>query len=225
MKRDLPNVGGCAYTAACPDCPGSRLGVLRSIVGEAKSECHFAGHSVEARAPLPAWDAELVWVRRGVIIRERMSTDGTTTAIDAAGPGSVFPVDPSTTGYAATATLVCLLREGGVDEAVRQGEASDVLELHRAALTRVERLAHARGASTARSKVARLLVVLAETLSPPRVRDDLPDGFQQRDLSRLLGIRHETLCRAVGKLESEGRLRRGPTGTICELDLDALREI
>lgn len=224
MKRDLPRVGGC-YTAACPDCPGSRLGVLSSVVGETKDTCQFTGHSVEARAPLPVWDASLVWVRRGVVIRERVSSDGTTTAIDAAGVGCVFPVDDSTTGYAATATMVCLLRDDGVDEAARQGEASDVLELHRAALTRVERLAHARGASTARSKVAHLLVVLAETLSPPRVREDLPEGLQQRDLSRLLGIRHETFCRALGKLEAERRLSRGPTGTIGDLDLDALREI
>lgn len=214
------------YIAACPDCPGSRLGCLDSVVGKTKDACHFSTATVGARAPLPVWEGyDLAWVRRGVIIRERPALDGRATAIDAAGPGCMFPLDDDCTGYAAADAIVCLLRRPSLEEAIDRGQGLQVLELHRATLLRVERLSHARGAPSLREKVCRLLVVLAESLSPPRIREDLPDGLQQRDLARLLGVRHESVCRVVGELEREGRLTRGPTGSMAKLDLALLREV
>ena len=56
--------------------------------------------------------------------------------------------------------------------------------------------------------------MLAETLSPPRVRKRLPAGLQQRDLAKLIGLRHETFCRVLGQLESEGVIERDPDGIL-----------
>ena len=58
----------------------------------------------------------------------------------------------------------------------------------------------------------RALDTLADTLSPSRRRDRIPAGLQQRDLAHLLGMRHETVCRALGTLEHKGAVMREPDG-------------
>ncbi len=220
LKRPLE------YLAACPDCPGPRLGCLDAVTGKTKDACQFTTATVAARAPLPVWgDYDLAWMRRGVVIRERPALDGRATAIDAAGPGCMFPIDEYCTGYAATNAMVCLLRRDSLHKALEHGQGLQLIELYRATLLRVERLSHARGARSVREKVCRLLVVLAESLSPPRIREDLPDGLQQRDMARLLGVRHESVCRVIGELEREGLLERGPTGSMARLNLLRLKEI
>ncbi len=90
-----------------------------------------------------------------------------------------------------------------------------------AALDRVERIAHARGSATVGKKVAALLAALCDTLSPPRTRIDLPAGLQQRDMAKLLGVRHESFCRALARLHSHGVISK-EGGVISILDRDAL---
>ena len=57
-----------------------------------------------------------------------------------------------------------------------------------------------------------LLLALADTLSPPKMTAVIPSSLQQRDMAALLGLRHETVCRAVAQLVSRGALQRDTEG-------------
>ena len=224
MRLPMHGVDRPAYPAACPDCPGGRRGVLRDLVGETKHACAFETASVDAREFVPAsWSERHAFglVRRGVLIRQRLDEMGRATAIDAAGPGCMFPIEHRDEGkssiscdYAATDLIVCLcpaqVLEDVLDES--RGTSRDLYSLQLDAMERVERLAQARGAPTVQERVAMLLVVLSETLSPPRTRERLPPGLQQRDMSKLLGVRHETFCRALKTLEDAGAVERSHDG-------------
>lgn len=222
------------YPAACPDCPGARLGRLQEIVGATKHTCAFETVTVEARAYVPpGWGDRYAFglVRRGVVVRQRADTAGRAIAVDAAGPGCLFaieePVPQSTESvpcdYAATDVIACLLPRSAFEHALGSTDnvSRELIQLQQDSMRRVERITQARGASTVRERVASLLCVLADTLSPPRRRERLPAGLQQRDLARLLGVRHETLCRVLGDLEKEGIVRRDPDGLLI-LDQRAL---
>ena len=50
----LGGSGGAPYSAACPDCPGGRRGVLKDLVGETKHACAFETAMVDARDFVPA---------------------------------------------------------------------------------------------------------------------------------------------------------------------------
>lgn len=212
-----------ATMSACPDCPAARLAVFGPALGVPQSACSFDVAAVEARAYTPASWAEhhaFGIVRRGVLIRQRADGGGVAVAVDAAGPGCVFPLERRENGagsspdYAATDLLVCLMPRDAFERAVEASPsmARDLIAMQQATLHRVERLAQARGAPSVRERLAMLLCVLADTLSPPRQREQLPSGLQQRDLARLLGVRHETLCRALGELEREGAIRKDADG-------------
>lgn len=221
------------YPAACPDCPGARLGTLQEIVGATKHTCAFETVTVEARAYLPpGWGDRYAFglVRRGVVVRQRADTSGRAIAVDAAGPGCLFaieqPVHSSESvpcDYAATDVIACMLPRTVFEHALNTTErvSRELIMLQQDAMRRVERITQARGAATVRERVASLLCVLADTLSPPRRRERLPAGLQQRDLARLLGVRHETLCRVLGDLEKESIVRRDPDGLLI-LDQRAL---
>jgi CRP-like cAMP-binding protein len=143
---------------------------------------------------------------------------GAATAIDALGPGGATPLseggEVSGGGYAADDALICLCPRRALRAAVEEAPptASDVISLHASALERVERMAEARGRSTALSRVASLVCALADTLSPPRRLDLIPATLQQRDLAALLAMRHESVCRALGALEDRRALLRGDEG-------------
>ena len=209
-----------AYPAACPDCPGPRLELLESLVGATRSECLLETGSVAARAPLPAaWSTryEFGIVRRGVIIRQRLDASGRATAVDAAGAGCLLPLRSAgraVAGYAAIDSMVCLCPTSTAKRTLVKDTrlGADLLQLQSDALERIERIAHARGRPSARARVAALLCALADCLSPPRQRECLPAGLQQRDLAALVGVRHETLCRVLGTLERSGGIERHPDG-------------
>jgi CRP-like cAMP-binding protein len=224
------------YAAACPDCPGARLGTLQEIVGATKHTCAFETVAVEGRAYVPpGWGDRYAFglVRRGVVIRQRADTAGRAVAVDAAGPGCLFAIEePAHSGesvpcdYAATDMIVCLLPRAAFGRALDTTDnvSRELIALQQQSIRRVERLTQARGASTVRERIAALLCVLSDTLSPPRRRERLPPGLQQRDLARLLGIRHETLCRVLGELEKESVVRRDPDGLLI-LDHRALEQM
>jgi CRP-like cAMP-binding protein len=178
---------------------------------------------VSAREPLPPrWFTTfgLALVRRGIVIRQRIDAEGTAIAIDAVGPGGAMPLsdggDTSPSGYAVDDALLCLCPRRTLREAVDAGAptAAQVVTLHAAVLDRVERIAHARGRATATGRVAALLCVLADTLSPPRRLACLPPSLQQRDLAALLAMRHESVCRAIGALARRGAIARTAEGTV-----------
>lgn len=211
---------GLAYPAACPDCPGARLDLLEQLVGATKASCMFATGSLEAKAVLPmGWSGRYAFglVRRGVVIQQWVDPGGRATAVDAAGPGCLITFEDQGglfAGYAAVDALVCLcprdVAERTLDVSARTGR--DLMELMRAARARVARIAHARGCSTALRKAAALICALTDTLSPPRRRERLPAGFQQRDMATLIGVRHETLCRSLRELRSSGLIAQEPDG-------------
>jgi CRP-like cAMP-binding protein len=90
--------------------------------------------------------------------------------------------------------------------------SAQIVALYASALDRLERIAHARSRSTALARVAALLCALADTLSPPRRLAYVPAALQQRDLAALLGMRHESVCRAVGTLARHGAVSRTGDG-------------
>ena len=218
------------FPGACVDCPAARVGCFGTAVGSTTTPCRFLKATVHARAPIPAaWseDYALLLVRRGVVVRTRAPKEGPSVAIDCAGAGSVLPLASGALeiGYAATDVLVCLHPRVGLSEALaREADtAHDMIVALAAALERVERLAEARGQSTVDERVARVLAVVAATLTPPERRDRFPSGLPQRDLARLAGVRHESFCRSLGKLERAGHIRREPDGLVIT-DHDALAQ-
>ncbi len=205
-----------SWSAGCPDCPGARLGRFEALIGADKPSCAFETVKVPARAFVPPGWAErhaFGLVRRGVLIRQR-AEGGSTVAVDAAGPGCVVPLEAGASAdYAATDLLVCLMPRAVFERALADAAVGrDLIDMQASTLSRVERLAAARGAASVRERVVQLLCALADTLSPPRRRERLPAGLQQRDLARLVGVRHETFCRVLGELEREGAIERDPDG-------------
>lgn len=206
------------FQSACPDCPAARKDAFAELVGLEKGDCAFHCVSVESRSTIPPrWFESygIGMVRRGVLIRQRLDSQGRTSAIDAVGPGCVFPLrdrrGPSANaGYAANRLLVCLMPDQHLEVALQEKieAAQDLVRLQCEAIERLERITEARGRSGAASRVAALLCALADTVSPEHRRDRTPDGVQQRDLAALLGIRHETVCRVLTQLESKGMLTR-----------------
>lgn len=223
LARTSTDDGTPRFPAACIDCPAARVGCFEAAVGDGTTPCRFVKARVQPRAPIPTAWAEsyaLVLVRRGVIVRTRAPKHGPSVPIDCAGAGSVLSLTEHTVeiGYAATEVLVCLHPRNGLDEALARDKdmARDVILGLSATLERVERLAEARGQATVDERVARVLVVVAETLAPPHRRELLPSGLQQRDLARLAGVRHESFCRSLGKLERAGLVKREPEGLRIE---------
>ncbi len=234
VALEHPNVVHLPISAACPDCPGARLGVFTELIRGENRACAFETVTLAARAfAPPSWSERHAFglVRRGVLVRQRAARDGHAVAIDAAGPGCVFPIEPResrssesvSSDYAATDVIVCLCPRAALDE-TSQSVARDLLAMQQAALSRVERFTQARGAPSVKRAVAGLLCVLSDTLSPPRRRDRLPAGLQQRDLARLIGVRHETFCRVLGDLERQGAVRRDAEGLLL-LDRAMLENI
>jgi len=222
MGIHLPAEPG-AY-ASCPDCPAARQDVFSTLVGDTKGACAFQCMTLEPRTPLPdRWFESygLGLVRRGVLIRQRVDPQGRASAIDAAGPGCVIlfkdgveRISSAPSGYAATRLLLCLMPADALDAVLsRQDDcALDVLRLQSEVIERLERITDARGRSGVESRVAALLCALADTLTPPQRRNRIPHGLQQRDMAALLGVRHETVCRVLGNLESRGAVTREADG-------------
>lgn len=217
-----------AFPAHCLDCPAARVGSFQALVG-VPQPCLFARGTLPARSPIPlAWAERhaFVLVRRGVLVRLRSESGGEPTAIDCAGPGAYVPLPTGEIcelGYAATDAMVCLCpREVATHFIANDPQhARETVAGMAAAMERVERLAFARGQATAERRVASLLAAIADTLAPPRRRQRLPHGLQQRDLARLAGVRHESFCRALGALERRGLVRRDRDGLEI-LDHDGL---
>jgi CRP-like cAMP-binding protein len=147
-----------------------------------------------------------------------VDVEGHATAVDAVGPGGAIPLpeadDMSVAGYAADDALLCLLPRRSMRTAVEAGAPSSaqIVALYAAALDRLERIAQARSRSTAQARVAALLCALADTLCPPRRLTCVPAALQQRDLAALLGMRHESVCRAVGAFVRHEALSRTGEG-------------
>jgi hypothetical protein len=205
----------------CPDCPATRNGVLEQLVDRGRERCAFRCLVVGARQPLPPqWFGSygLALVRRGVVVRQRVDADGSVTALDAIGPGGAMPLseggDASYAGYAADDALLCLCPRRPLRAAIDAGApaAAQVVTLYSAALDRVERIVRARSRPTALARVASLLCVLADTLSPPRRLECVPAALQQRDLAALLAMRHESVCRAIKCLARRRVLARTGEG-------------
>ncbi len=196
-----------------------RRGVLQDLVGESRESCLLVCRPVEAREPIPAsWGRESWFglVRRGIVIRQCVDGGGHVTAVDAAGPGCLLPLYGSqgSQGFAVSHLLVCLVHEAPLHQwiASRPQVGMDLLRLQREATRRVERYAAARTRAAARSRLAAVLCILQDTLSPTRKLSAIPSELQQRDLAALLGMRHETVCRVLGGFEREGIVRKGPEG-------------
>lgn len=204
---------------ACPDCPATRIGMLEGLV-HTPAGCAFHCISVAARQPLPAgWIGtySLALIRRGIVIRQRVDPRGRATAIDIAGPGSALPIadvtDESAMAYAVDDAMLCLCTSELLDSTVDAGSdgARGVVRASASVLSRVERIADARSRATAPSRVAALLVTLADTLSTPP-QTSIPAAIQQRDLAALVALRHESVCRVLTTFAREGLVERGPNG-------------
>lgn len=203
---------------ACPDCPAKRVHTFEQLVDQ-PSGCAFRCLSVAAREPLPlTWRREygLALVRRGIIVRQRVDAHGHATAIDIAGPGSSFPIPDAgdgATGYAVVDAMLCLCPSPVLRATVDGGDAGarDVVAAQAAVLARVERIAEARGRASASSRIAGLLLTIADTLSDRRLTS-IPGAIQQRDLASLVALRHESVCRVLAAFSRRGLVERTPQG-------------
>jgi CRP-like cAMP-binding protein len=206
---------------SCPDCPAVHASVFDAILPRAGHACALGAIAVGARETLPhTWFGQyaLGFVRRGVVVRQRIDAQGQATAVDVVGPGSAFTLDPASgtaSGYAASDALVCLLQSERLDAACNEVlSAHDMMRVQRAALERMDRLADARNRATARARVAALLLALADVLSPPRRLDTVPSDLQRRDLAALLALRHESVCRVLAQMERTKAIQRTAEGVV-----------
>lgn len=214
-----------AANLVCPDCPAPTSPGLERLLPTDQSACAFRCVSLAAREALPQrwFDAYAVGlVRRGVLVRQRVDRHGRAVAIDAVGPGGLVPLGNSrgrgatsiAGGYAASDALVCLcpgdVMAGTLDE--HAPTAADMLRLEEQARERIERIAEARGCADVSARFGTLLCALADTLSPGRRREVVPADLQQRDLASLIGVRHESVCRALGGLVKRGVVAREDDG-------------
>lgn len=227
-KQEEPCAGCRTH---CIDCAAVRGGVLARLIGDGVDDCQFATYTIDARKALPdepLGPGSLVLVRRGVIIRQRLDPGRRPVAVDAIGPGGAFFVTAgSQAAYAVDRTLICSCDEGVLLRGLKASNhgLSDLHALHAQSSYRMERLAEARGRQSVRARVAALLSVLADTLSPhggPRAQ--LPSGLLQRDLASLVSTRHESVCRILRDLSQEGIVEHGPDG-IRILDRSRLAQI
>lgn len=223
----------------CPDCPALHDGtVFGALLPTRPGTCAFRCASLAAREAIPQRWLEYGFglVRRGVLIRQRVDGSGRATAIDAAGPGCLFPLAPwggpsavaaaAVFGYAAIDSLVCLCPSETL-RAAAGGDATlamDLARLQRLALERVERIAEARGRSKAAARIASTLGALADTLSPGRTCEQLPADLQQKDIAALSAVRHEAVCRVLGGLVKRGVVARSRDGLriLDRAQLDAM---
>jgi CRP-like cAMP-binding protein len=218
---------GCATRGAartCLGCPAEARGLLLDLVA-APAGCAFESHAIEAREPVPAAYMErsgFAIVRRGYLIREHVDVHGGRTAIDVVGPGSCFVLDRAVhaTGehrlaaYAVTRVLLCTCPEASISAAIERGgrEAPELYALVREARLRGERLAAARARSSAGERVSALLCALADSLSSRCSEARIPAEFQYRDLSHLISLRHESVCRVMRGFTSQGLIARDADG-------------
>ena len=187
---------------------------------------------IDARQPLPVrWRGEysLALVRRGIVIRQRVDPAGRAAAIDIAGPSSALPIaalaDDGAAGYAVDDVMLCLASaetlETAIDHDNQRRRANgktgrsitrDLVLAQAAMRERVERIAEARTRTAALSRVACLLLAIADTLTPAIRLSTIPPAIQQRDLAALVALRHESVCRSIATLESRGIIARSPNG-------------
>jgi CRP-like cAMP-binding protein len=199
---------------ACPDCPAFRVRAPSQLLPGPTSECAFESLRIDARSPLPdRWHdgAALALVRRGIVVRQRVDSRGRVVTIDAAGIGSVVPVD--TTGarlWAVSDAVLCLLPPTGAEIWSRRNGA-DVVGMLRVVLDRVERLAEVRGRSTSIARTALLFCVLGDTLTPTP-RSFIPAEIPQRTMAAIAGLRQESVCRAIKRLVKRGWVMRDERG-------------
>jgi|SRR5581483_5323167 len=209
--------GNAERRLACPDCPAFGVCAPTELLPGPTNACAFESLRIDARTPLPdRWhgDATLALVRRGIVVRQRVDARGRVATVDAAGIGSVIPIDEGGARiWAVTDAVLCLLPRDA-------GDGWDVTKLVRAVLDRVERIAEARGRSSSVSRAAALLCVLADTLTPtPRAL--VPADLPQRMMASLAGLRQESICRAFKRLLRRNLVMRDDRG-LHLLDREAL---
>ncbi len=206
---------------SCPDCLVARRGMLTGILGSTEAPCLLSSFSIEPRAELPPiWFERYAFavVRRGIVVRQRMDARGDRVAVDAAGPGCLLPLRmasgaDASTGYAASRLIVCVYPYPTLDPNVAdEPTLRDLLRLQQQAIDRLERIAAARGRSSAVDQVLSLLEALLESIAPLRDGEPRPVAISQRDMALLLRLRPETVCRALRTLERKGAIGRTPDG-------------
>jgi CRP-like cAMP-binding protein len=205
---------------------------MLEVLVDQPTGCAMRCLPVEARQPLPLrWRGEysLALVRRGIIVRQRVDRGGRVASIDIAGPSSAIPIaartDDGVAGYAVSDSMLCLVTAETLETAVTQqpprrraatrgaaSAAQDLALAQSAMRERVERIAEALTRTAALSRVACLLLAIADTLSPAIRLSTIPSTIQQRDLAALCALRHESVCRSIAELESRGIVARTPNG-------------
>ena len=205
---------------------------MLEVLVDQPTGCAMRCLPIDARQPLPVrWRGEytLALVRRGIVVRQRVDPTGRAAAIDIAGPSSALPIaalsDEGAAAYAVDDVMLCLASAETLDAALTQDHqrrrasggaggsfTKDLVLAQSAMRERVERIAEARTRTAAVSRVACLLLAIADTLSPALRLTTIPSSIQQRDLAALVALRHESVCRAIAKLESRGIVARTPNG-------------
>lgn len=204
---------------ANPECASCKLGCV------SKGECPF--HEVrlkdgefllhQGEKPRSVW-----FIKEGQVAVSSVDSNGEETSCAVRGKGALLGIEALTESESAyqaralTPVLACELAADALDEWVglRDTPMGAVLEL--AIGEAQQRVVERRG--LAGSAVSRLSRFLLERLEQEENRVRMP----QQVLANVLGMRAETLSRAIGKLRAAGAV--APGRGLVVLDVDRLTE-
>jgi CRP-like cAMP-binding protein len=108
--------------------------------------------------------------------------------------------------------VLCVYPEREVDPRLAPETMLDLLSLMKENVTRLERIAAARGRPSADEQVWALLDALADGRSTGRRKKALQ--LRQKDIALLLQVRPETVCRALRRLTDTGLIRQDASGVL-----------
>ena len=163
-------------------------------------------------------DHSVYCVQSGTIAERRLDGDGNAVLLDLGYPGDLVGyrafltgAEHSTSAEALGPATVCV-SDGAAVEGVMAASPELTLDLLRRQARALEQAQEQLFRSTTLSKRDRLLHLLRDLLrrhgsvaADGSCRIDLP--LARRDLASMIGVRHETLSRIIGRLEAQGLAR------------------
>ena len=215
----------CPTASACIVHGAAREEVERwNAAVEATTALASAGSTlVEAGAPAAA----IYTVRAGCLKSFTVDADGTERVRGFYLPGDIIGLDAlGSTAFPATIVAVTPSQVCRISAAQVRRLMTESPFLARRLLDRTSaELAHAltmAGDYTAEQRIAAFLLAMRQRLGTPSGELKLP--MTRRDIANYLRLATETVCRVMGRLESQGRIR-STSRTVKLVDARALRQI
>lgn len=178
------------------------------------------------------WGTSVYFILKGWVKIRTYNIDGKEVTLNILGPGELFgemaPLDEaprSTDVITLTPTEIGNMPAGDFVRLVNTEPQAGIrlAKLMARRLRQLNRRLRLRE-SDSTSRIADILLFLAEGQGRKSQRGVEIPNLPHRELSSLSGMARETVTRVLGKLEKKGVIRRDQD-TLCILDLDALEEL